>query len=192
MLTQAINMKKIILVYGSITGAVIILSMTLGIYVAKYGGNAFFASEALGYSIMLIGFSMIFAATKKHRDENLGGIIKFWTALKVGLGISLIAGFVYVIVWEINLYLTDYSFIYEYTDSIMESTKESGASESKIQEVESKMQQMVENYSNPVYRLPMTFTEIFPVGLLLSLISAALFRNPKFLPSKATTEHAES
>lgn len=177
-------MKKIILVYGSITGAVIILSMTLGIYVAKYGGNEFFASEALGYSIMLIGFSMIFVATKKYRDENLGGIIKFWTALKVGLGISLIAGVVYVIVWEINLYLTDYEFISEYTDSIINSARESGASPEELDSTIEKMEKMKEQYGNPWFRLPMTFTEIFPIGLLISLISAALFRNQNFLPSQ--------
>lgn len=177
-------MRKIILVYGSITGAVIILSMTLGIYAAKYGGNEFFASEALGYSIMLIGFSMIFVATKKYRDEELGGIIKFWTALKVGLGISLIAAIVYVFVWEINLYLTDYSFISEYTDSIIESTKESGVSEAELQATIDEMEKMEELYGNWWFRLPMTFTEIFPVGLLISLISAGLFRNQDFLPSQ--------
>ncbi|OAN60434.1 hypothetical protein A8B79_10850 [Balneola sp. EhC07] len=177
-------MKKIILVYGSITGAVIILSMTLGIYVAKYGGNAFFSSEALGYSIMLIGFSMIFVATKKYRDEDLGGIIKFGTALKIGLGISLMAGLVYVIVWEINLYLTDYEFISEYTDSIINSARESGASAQELEATIEQMEEMERKYDNPWYRLPLTFTEIFPVGLLLSLISAALFRNQNFLSSQ--------
>jgi len=178
-------MRKLILVYGSITGAVIILSMTLGIYAAKYGGNSFLASEALGYSIMLIGFSMIFVATKKYRDEELGGIIKFWTALKVGLGISLIAGIVYVFVWEINLYLTDYEFISEYTNSIINSTRESGASPEELEATIEQMRQMEENYGNWWFRLPMTFTEIFPIGLLISLISAGLFRNQNFLPSQS-------
>jgi len=182
-------MKKIILVYGSITGAVIILSMTLGIYVAKYGGNAFFASEALGYSIMLIGFSMIFVATKKYRDEDLGGVIKFWTALKIGLGISLIAGIVYVTVWEINLYFTDYEFIGEYTESIIKSARESGASPEELEATIEQMRQMEEQYGKLWFRLPMTFIEIFPIGLLISLISATLFRNQNFLSEqKSQTE----
>lgn len=179
-------MKKIILVYGSITGAVIIGSMTLGIYAAQSGGSSFFASEALGYSIMLIGFSMIFVATKKYRDEELGGIIKFKTALKVGLGISLMAGIVYVIVWEINLYLTDYAFIGEYTNSIIEKARESGATAEELQATIDRMNQMTEQYEKVWYRLPITFTEIFPVGLLISLISAALFKNPDFLASKSS------
>ena len=180
-------MKKIILIYGAITGTVIILSMTLGIYAAKYGADSFFASETLGYSIMIIGFSMIFVATKKYRDEELGGIIKFGTALQIGLGISLIAGICYVTIWEINLYLTDYAFMTEYTTSIIEKTRNSGVSAEELQKTITRMDELVKQYNNPLFRLPMTFIEIFPVGLLVSLISAVLFRNPKFLPSKVNT-----
>jgi len=180
---KILAMQKIILTYGAITGAVIILSMTLGIYAAQAGASSFFASEALGYTIMLIGFSMIFVATKKYRDEELGGVIKFGSALKVGLGISLIAGVVYVIVWEINLFFTDYVFIEEYTASMIEKARNSGVSETELEATITNLEAMKERYNNVLFRLPMTFSEIFPVGLLLSLISAALFRNPKFLPS---------
>ena len=47
------------------------------------------------------------------------------------------------------------------------------------------MAAMKTNYANPLYRMPMTFIEIFPVGALVALVSAALVRNPKFLPAKA-------
>ncbi len=39
-------------------------------------------------------------------------------------------------------------------------------------------------YAKPWYRMPMTFAEIFPVGILVSLVSAALLRNPRFLPAR--------
>jgi hypothetical protein len=35
-----------------------------------------------------------------------------------------------------------------------------------------------------LFRLPMTFIEIFPVGALVSLIAAALLRNPRFLAAR--------
>jgi len=38
--------------------------------------------------------------------------------------------------------------------------------------------------NNPLFRLPMTFVEIFPVGLLIALVSAGLLRNPRFLPAR--------
>ena len=37
---------------------------------------------------------------------------------------------------------------------------------------------------NPLFRMPMTFTEIFPVGVLVSLITAGLLRKSTFLPAK--------
>ena len=40
------------------------------------------------------------------------------------------------------------------------------------------------NYANPLYRLPITFVEMFPVGVLISLVSAALLRNSRFLPAR--------
>jgi hypothetical protein len=43
---------------------------------------------------------------------------------------------------------------------------------------------MKEMYRNPLFRLPMTFIEIFPVGLLIALISAAILRNPRILPAR--------
>ena len=38
-------------------------------------------------------------------------------------------------------------------------------------------------YANPLFRLPMTFAEIFPVGVLVSLVSALVLRNPRALPA---------
>ena len=174
-------MQNIIFTYGAITGLIIILTMTLGIYAAQSGADSFFASETLGYTIMIIGFSTIFVATKKYRDDELGGVIKFGSAFKVGIGISLIAGIVYVIVWEINLFITDYAFINEYTATIIENARNSGVSEAELQATIDSMETMKENYENVFFRLPMTFTEIFPIGLLISLISAGIFRNPNFL-----------
>ena len=37
--------------------------------------------------------------------------------------------------------------------------------------------------SGPLFRLPMAFLEVFPFGLVVSLISAAILRNRKALPA---------
>jgi hypothetical protein len=42
------------------------------------------------------------------------------------------------------------------------------------------------NYNNLFYRLPMTFIEFFPVGVLVSLVSAGLLCNRRFLPARRT------
>jgi hypothetical protein len=42
-----------------------------------------------------------------------------------------------------------------------------------------------QQYANPFFRLSITFIEIFPVGVLISLISAVLLRNPRFMAARA-------
>ena len=50
--------------------------------------------------------------------------------------------------------------------------------------VTAQMDEFRRQYANPFFRLPMTFVEIFPVGVLISLISAGLLRNSRFLPPR--------
>ena len=45
------------------------------------------------------------------------------------------------------------------------------------------MNELEARYANPLFRLPMTFLEIFPVGLLVALAAAAMLRNSKVLPA---------
>jgi hypothetical protein len=47
------------------------------------------------------------------------------------------------------------------------------------------MRSFAEMYQNPLVRLPLTFIEIFPVGLLVALVSAGLLRNPERFPARA-------
>ncbi len=163
-------MQRLILAYGTIVGFVIIVTMTIGIELGH-------SQEWLGYLIMFIAFSMIFVATKRYRDETLGGVIGFGPALLVGLGISSVAGVVYVAIWELYLAVNDYSFIETYASSIVEARKAAGAGEAELAELVSEVEQFRAQYSNPLFRLPMTFLEVFPPGLLVSLGSAAVLRN---------------
>ena len=39
------------------------------------------------------------------------------------------------------------------------------------------------SYGNPLYRLPITFLEIFPVGLIVSLVTALILRNARAVPA---------
>jgi len=107
-------MKKLILVYGVISGLVIIVINTLSLELGI--GQAW-----LGFLVMFIAFSSIFVAVKQYRDETLGGVIRFGTGFLVGLGITLVASLVYVLVWELYLAVTDYAFIDAYIASIIES-----------------------------------------------------------------------
>jgi len=176
-------MKRIILIYGALSGAIIIGSMIIGINAASSQEEVVFP-EWLGYLIMFAALTLIFLGIKKHRDESLGGVIQFKKALTVGLGITVLASVIYVIAWEVNLAVTDYAFMDEYTEYMIREREEQGMTGEEFEAFKAEMEVMKERYENPLFRVPITFLEIFPVGLLVSLIAAALLRKSSFLPAR--------
>ncbi|MEE9434463.1 MAG: DUF4199 domain-containing protein [Sphingorhabdus sp.] len=175
-------MFRIAAIYGVISGTIAIISMLLGF--AASDSQGFFSSEYFGYLIMLIALSMIFVGIKRYRDTELGGVIKFLPALGLGLAIAAIAGAMYVAIWEIYLFTTDYAFINNYVAGLIEAKKASGASAADVEKLAAEMNELKASYAKPYFRIPMTFLEIFPVGLIIALISAAILRNPKILPAR--------
>ena len=176
-------MLKIALIYGAIAGAITITVMSLGINAADTVGEGS-SSAFFGYTVMLIALVLIFLGVKRHRDKNLGGVIKFGPALGLGLAIAGVAGVFYVIGWEINLAATDYAFVNSYPEAIIAAKEKAGVTGEALQKAVAEMEAFAEQYRNPAYRLPITFLEIFPVGLLVALVSAAILRNPKAFPAR--------
>ena len=175
-------MKKIILIYGAIGGTVAIGGIMLGLAMAESQDSAA-ASQWFGYLIMLIALSTIFMGVKRYRDQEAGGVITFGKGLLTGLGIAAIAGVAYVTIWEIYLAATDHQFIQQYTQSIIEAREAEGMTASELDAVKADMATMREQYGNPLFRVPMTFLEIVPVGLLVAFISAGLLRKSTFMPA---------
>lgn len=148
-------MRKSLMAYGIITGLVVIIVNTVNL---EFGQGQVW----LGLLVMLIAFSAIFVAVKQYRDHTLGGVISFWSALSLGLGITAVASIVYVLSWEAYLAITDYKFIDEYAQHIAEAAE---------------AEKFVKQYSKVLFRLPITFAEVVPTGLLVSFVSAAALRN---------------
>ena len=180
-------MTRIIWTYGLISGLVVIAGILSTILASgdKPHGNVF-----VGYLIMLVALSAILVGVKQYRDQALGGVISFWKALIVGLGIAAVAALAYIAVWEIYLALTDYAFMGQYTAQMLEAKREAGVTGPAYDAAVVEMATMTRQYANPLLRVPMTFVEIFPVGLLISLVSAGLLRNPRFLPAKVRPQMA--
>jgi hypothetical protein len=172
---------KYALTYGLLSGLVIIVTMITGI--ALTDRESFFSSEWFGYLVMLVALTFIFVGVKRYRDVERGGVITFWAAFAMGLAIAAAAGVAYVAVWEVYLAMTDYKFMDEYIAGILRARQAAGVSGAALAEEMAKLESMRTSYANPLFRIPMTFLEIFPVGLLVSLVSAALLRNPRLLPA---------
>lgn len=163
-------MLRTILTFGVAAGLVVALPMFAAMILND--PKSFTHSYVFGFSLMFLAFSLIFVGVKRFRDHVGGGVIRFLPALVLGLGISTVAALIYVTGWEITLAATDYVFIDDYTVAM------EPAQAAKFRE----------QYANPLFRLPMTFVEIFPVGVLVSLVTAGLLRNSRFLPMTAARE----
>jgi hypothetical protein len=172
-------MTRIIFTYGLISGVVIIFGI-LGTMNLS-GGHSLW----LGYLIMLVALSSILVGVKQYRDRELGGAIKFGRALLIGLGIATVASLAYMLIWEAYLALTHYTFMDQYIDAMLAAKRAHGVTGAAYQKAVAEMETMRQQYANPLYRMPETFMEIFPVGVLIALVSAALLRNTGFLPARA-------
>ena len=183
-------MLRIIWIYGLISGSIIVASIVIGIMLGtdSMGGGG----EAIGYLIMLIALSVIFVGIKRHRDRELGGVIRFRTALAMGVGIAGVASLAYALGWEVYLAATDYRFIGEYTEGLIAAKKAAGASAVELAKLQVDIAWMKDVYANPVKRMAMTAVEIAPVGLTVALVSAILLRNPRFLPAPQESDCSES
>jgi len=173
-------MLRIVLTNGLISGVVIIAGILGTLLIG--GGHS---SLWLGYLIMLVALSSILLGVRQYRDRDLGGVIGFGKALLIGLGIAVTASVAYVLVWEVYLAVTHYTFIDHYTASILAAKRAGGITGAEYQKAVAEMETLRQQYANPLFRLPMTFVEIFPVGVLIALVTAVLVRNPKFLPARA-------
>tara|TARA_R110002095_G_scaffold180177_1_gene157717 strand:+ start:920 stop:1468 length:549 start_codon:yes stop_codon:yes gene_type:complete len=178
-------MTRIILAYGMIAGIIVSVFLIGSIALANMDGDHGGGSLLFGYLSMLVALSMIFVAIKRYRDTVLGGVIKFWPAVLLGLAVAGLASVVYVITWEVYFRATDGAFTETYVTSLIEARQEAGVTGAELDAFIQQTRDSMALYGNWWFRMPMTFVEIFPVGLIVTLIAAALLRNPGFLPRTA-------
>ena len=172
-------MLRNILTFGVVAG--LIVGVPLSVMTLTMGPQPSATGMAIGYLTMLIALSTVFVAIKRRRDIELGGVIRFLPAFGYGLAISAVAGLVYVMAWEASVAMSGSDFADVYARMMIEQQRAAGVSGAALDAYAAKMEAFKAQYARPLFRLPMTFAEIFPVGVLVSLVSAAMLRNPRFL-----------
>ena len=179
---QAPGFWSTAIIFGGLAGFLVISMMITSFTVFGLRSDA--SSQTVGFLLMFFILSLIFFGLKRFRDRAQGGVIKFTKALMLGLAMSLFAGLAYVTIWEIYMASNEGQFISEYTDHLIAMQKTKGISPEALTEFTDKMAVMKTNYANPLYRIPLTFTEILPMGFIVSLVSALFLHTPKFWSRK--------
>jgi len=169
-------MKRIVLIFGLISGALMALFMFAYLpFMEKIGDKGAY----VGYTSMVLAFILVFFGIRSYRENVGGGTISFGRAFAVGILIAIISSVCYVIAWEILYHYFIPDFIDKYAARVIEQARASGASAQAIQAKQQEMQQFKQLYSNPFFNVAMTFIEPFPVGLIITLISAAILRKKR-------------
>ena len=171
-------MKKNVLIYGLIAGVLISTFMLASMnYLSHCEGNVDYnTSMLIGYASMLVALSLVYVGIRNYRDKYNEGVISFGKAFKVGILIVLIASTMYVVAWMIDYFFFIPDFAEKFSAHQLEELKASGASQAKIDKETAEMADFVTMYKNPFFNAMMTYAEILPVGLIVTLISALILK----------------
>ncbi len=172
-------MKKNIIVYGLIAGIIVSVFMLSSVnYLSHCKGNVDYdTSMLIGYASMLLAFSLVFVGIRNYRDKFNEGVISFGLAFKIGIMIVLIASTIYVIAWLIDYFYFIPDFIEKYSAHMLDKMKASGASQLEIDKQTEEMANFGRMYKNPFFNAMMTYLEILPVGLIVTLISSFILKS---------------
>lgn len=173
-------MNKIVLTFGLISGGILSTMTAIMMPLCMNGVLDFSQGEVIGYTAMVLAFLMVFFGIRTYRQNIGGGTITFGKAFQVGILITLVTCVFYVVAWEIVYY----NFIPDFEDKFAEYT----ITDAAIAAAQKQMAEFKELYANPFMNVAITFMEVFPVGLIVTLVSAAILRKKATpdAPSPAT------
>ena len=167
-------MKKTVLTFGLISGTILSLMMFATIPFMEQIG--FDNGMIIGYTTMVISFLMVFFGIRWYREELGDGKITFAKAFVIGILITLISCVFYVVSWEVIYFNFIPDFFEKYATYALEKARAAGASQQDLDTQRRELESMAQMYKNPLINAAITFLEPFPVGLLMTLISAAILR----------------
>jgi hypothetical protein len=178
-------MRKIVLTFGLIAGAVLSVMMLVTLPFQDQIG--FDKGMLIGYTTMVLAFLMVYFGIRSYRDNVAGGSVGFGRAFVVGLSITVVASVCYVATWQLVYYKLAPDFMEKYAAYEVGKARKAGASEARIAEKVKQMAEFKVMYDNPLVNMAFTFIEPLPVGLLFTLVSAGLLSRKRRLTSAAAS-----
>ena len=165
-------MARTIFIYGLVAGVVTLMLIGAGMGVIGFDHGV--EGMIWGFASMVVGLSVMFIGVRRYGMAR--GPMNFVQAFSVAFGIFVVAGLVYTLGWEAYLAATNYTFADQFASQAVASKVAEGATPVELARVEADMASFKAQYANPLFRLPMTFLEMAPVGLILSLLAGATLR----------------
>jgi hypothetical protein len=166
-------MKKTVLTYGLISG--VIAAVLLLAHVPFMHALEGTKGLIVGYTGIVLSALLIFFGVRSYRENVGNGKISFGRGFAVGILIALLSAAGYVAAWE-AVYYSSPGFTDKIFDKQVEDLKAAGAPQEKIDAAAQEVASFKKLYANPLVNVAFTFIEPFPVGVLMTLISAIILR----------------
>jgi hypothetical protein len=183
-------MKKIVLTFGLISGLIMSVLMGGALLLADKIGSGH--SLLLGYTIMVASFLLIYFGIRSYRDNTLAGQISFGRAFACGILITIISSVCYVVMWEVLYFNFMPHFMDGYFAAQIHKVQAAGLDAATTAARVAAIQHSQQLYQNPLVNMAYTIMEPLPVGLLITLISAALLRRKALRRSNSSADPALS
>jgi hypothetical protein len=167
-------MKKPVLTFGLIAGVIMSVLMLGSVLLRNKIGASH--SLVLGYTILVASFLLVYFGIRSYRDNTLGGEISFGRAFACGILITLITSVFYVAMWEIVYFNFMPHFMDSYFAAQIHKVQSSGLDPATAAARVAAIERSQQLYQNPLVNIAYTFMEPLPVGLIITLISAAVLR----------------
>lgn len=167
-------MTKIVITFGLLSGAVAAVMMFLTLPFAERIG--FDRAVYVGYTVIVISMLFVYFGVRSYRDNVLGGQMSFGKAFTAGIVITLISSVCYVAAWLVMYYGFMPDFATQYAAHLVEQARTSGASPAEVDAAIKQGEQAKEWLADPLINAAVSFTEPLPVGVIVTLISAAVLK----------------
>jgi hypothetical protein len=182
-------MKKAVLTFGLISGLIMSVLMGGSLLLADKIGSGH-NSMVLGYTMMVASFLLIYFGIRSYRDNTLAGQISFGRAFACGILITLISSVCYVVMWEILYFNFMPHFMDGYFAAQIHKLQSAGLDSATTAARVAAIQHSQQLYQNPLVNMAYTLMEPLPVGLLITLLSAALLRRKAPTSSDSSADPA--
>jgi hypothetical protein len=166
------DMKKIVLTFGLISGA--IMSAMMLATLPFQDAIGFDKGAIIGYTTMVVAFLLIYFGVRSYRDNVAGGTIRFGRAFAVGALIAGVASLCYVATWEAIYFKLAPDFTAKYQAYELDKARANGESEQAIARRKSEGEKFAKLYNNPAINAAITFLEPLPVALIMVLVTAGV------------------
>lgn len=171
-------MRNLVLKYGSLIAAILIAVMLVPL--AFQTTDEIIANmelgEIVGYTTMIVATGLIFFALREHRNRNLGGVMNFRTGFLTGLAVSAVAAVLFGAATALFYVWFGPDRTHEFMQAYVVYSLGPSATPDDVSTALAAYESQRGLWGNPLFQGFVMFATVFPIGLVMSLASAAVLR----------------